>query len=82
MQLKTYFSATPDHRQAPGRRYNIGHLPLFSVLAVVLGSISYRASKYPFHKVSTRSKALVWTGFFMSTVFCTVAYRLTKYRHF
>lgn len=42
MQLKTHFSAIPDHRRAQGRMYDLGHLLLFSVLAVVSGATSYR----------------------------------------
>jgi hypothetical protein len=42
MQLKTHFSVVPDHRRPQGRMYDLGHLLLFSVLAVVSGATSYR----------------------------------------
>jgi hypothetical protein len=42
MQLKTHFSAIPDHRRPQGRMYDLGHLLLFSVLAVASGATSYR----------------------------------------
>ena len=42
MLLKTHFSAIPDHRRPQGRMYDLGHLLLFSVLAVVSGATSYR----------------------------------------
>ena len=42
MQLKTHFSAIPDHRRPQGRMYDLGHLLLFSILAVVSGATSYR----------------------------------------
>lgn len=42
MYLKSHLSAIPDHRRAQGRMYDLGHLLLFSVLAVVSGATSYR----------------------------------------
>ncbi len=42
MQLKTHLSAIPDHRRPQGRMYDLGHLLLFSVLAVASGATSYR----------------------------------------
>ena len=42
MQLKTHFSPIPNHRRSQGRMYDLGHLLLFSVLAVVSGATSYR----------------------------------------
>jgi len=34
VQLNTHFSAIPDHRRPQGRMYDLGHLLLFSVLAL------------------------------------------------
>ena len=45
MQLKTHLSAIPDHRRPQGRMYDLAHLLLFSVLAVVSGATSYRKSQ-------------------------------------
>jgi len=42
MHLKSHLAAIPDHRRAQGRMYDLGHLLLFSVLAVVSGATSYR----------------------------------------
>ncbi|EAR21047.1 ISMca6, transposase, OrfA [Nitrococcus mobilis Nb-231] len=42
MQLKAYLPAIPDHRRAQGRMYDLTHLLLFSILAVVSGATSYR----------------------------------------
>ncbi|EAR20180.1 transposase family protein [Nitrococcus mobilis] len=42
MQLKAYLSAIPDHRRAQGRMYDLTHLLLFSILAMVSGATSYR----------------------------------------
>ncbi len=32
----------PDHRRAQGRLFDLPHLPLFSILAVISGATSYR----------------------------------------
>ena len=40
--LKTYLSTIPDPRRAQGRMYDLGHLLLFSILAVLSGATSYR----------------------------------------
>lgn len=40
--LKTYLATIPDPRRAQGRRYELSHLLLFSILAVLSGATSYR----------------------------------------
>jgi len=42
MKLKTCLSAIADHRRAQGRMYDLGHVLLFSVMAVLSGATSYR----------------------------------------
>lgn len=40
--LKTCLSSIPDHRRAQGKVYDLSHLLLFSILAVLSGATSYR----------------------------------------
>jgi len=40
--LKTCLSSIPDHRRAQGKGYDLSHLLLFSILAVLAGATSYR----------------------------------------
>jgi len=40
--LKMYLSTIPDHRRAQGKLYDLPHLLLFSILAVLSGATSYR----------------------------------------
>jgi len=42
MKLKTCLSVIPDHRRAQGRMYDLGHVLLFSIMAVLSGATSYR----------------------------------------
>ena len=40
--LKTCFANIPDPRRAQGKRYDLPHMLMYSVLAIVSGAISYR----------------------------------------
>lgn len=40
--LLTIFQQIPDHRRAEGRRYDLAHVLLFTVLAIASGADSYR----------------------------------------
>lgn len=40
--LLTIFEQIPDHRRAEGRRYDLAHILLFTVLAIASGADSYR----------------------------------------
>ena len=42
MQLKTHLATIPDPRRAQGKLYDLSHLLLFSILAVLSGATSYR----------------------------------------
>jgi hypothetical protein len=42
MQLESFFSVIPDHRRPQGRRYSLGYLLLFTILAILSGASSYR----------------------------------------
>ena len=40
--LKSFLFKIPDHRRKQGRRYELGHILLFSILAILSGADSYR----------------------------------------
>ena len=40
--LQSFLFKIKDHRRAQGRRYLLGHLLLFSILAILSGAVSYR----------------------------------------
>ena len=40
--LKSFLFKIPDHRRKQGRRYELGHILLFSILAILSGANSYR----------------------------------------
>ena len=40
--LKSFLFKIPDHRRKQGRRYELGHILLFTILAVLSGANSYR----------------------------------------
>jgi hypothetical protein len=43
MQLESFLAVIPDHRRPQGRRYSLGYLLLFTLLALLSGATSYRA---------------------------------------
>ncbi len=40
--LKSFLSKIKDHRRKQGRRYELEHILLFSILAILSGATSYR----------------------------------------
>ena len=40
--LKSFLFKIPDHRRKQGRRYELGHILLFAILAILSGANSYR----------------------------------------
>ena len=40
--LESFLFKVPDHRRKQGRRYQLGHILLFSILALLSGADSYR----------------------------------------
>ena len=40
--LKSFLSRIKDHRRKQGRRYELEHILLFSILAILSGADSYR----------------------------------------
>jgi hypothetical protein len=42
MRLESFLSVIPDQRRPQGRRYNLGYLLLFTILAILSGATSYR----------------------------------------
>jgi len=40
--LESFFFQIEDHRRSQGRRYELGHILLFSTLAILSGATSYR----------------------------------------
>jgi len=40
--LKSFLFKIPDHRRKQGRRYELGHILLFTILAILSGADSYR----------------------------------------
>jgi len=40
--LKSFLFKIPDHRRKQGRRYELGHILLFTILAILSGANSYR----------------------------------------
>jgi hypothetical protein len=40
--LKSFLFKVPDHRRKQGRRYELGHILLFTILAILSGANSYR----------------------------------------
>ena len=40
--LKSFLFKIKDHRRKQGRRYELGHILLFSILAILSGADSYR----------------------------------------
>lgn len=61
--LLTIFNEIPDHRRAQGRQYDLPHMLLFYVFAVLSGADSYRSAetyiKLNFKKLKKRFK-LTW----------------------
>ena len=41
--LQNFLFKIKDHRRAQGRRYQLGHILFFSVLAILSGGDNYRA---------------------------------------
>lgn len=42
MEIENYLKCVPDHRRGQGKRYDLGSLLLFSIMAVLSGATSYR----------------------------------------
>jgi hypothetical protein len=40
--LKSFLFKVKDHRRKQGRRYELGHILLFTILAILSGADSYR----------------------------------------
>jgi len=43
--LESFLFKVPDHRRKQGRRYELGHILLFTILAILSGANSYRKTQ-------------------------------------
>ena len=58
--LESFLFQVTDHRRKQGRRYELGHILLFTILAILSGADSYRkAQKFIVAPYDTLNETLV-----------------------